>query len=146
MEPIKQYLINHPDVSEVILSGGDPLMQSDEKLQHLFDLFEELAPIKRIRIHTRLPVVLPSRITNRFLDILSKTSKKVIIVIHANHPNELNSEVANTLLLLKKIHVTLLNQSVLLQGINDHAETLVTLSHRLFECHTLPYYLHVLDF
>ncbi len=144
-ELIKQYLISHPDVSEVILSGGDPLMQSDEKLQHLFDLFEELAPIKRIRIHTRLPVVLPSRITNRFLDILSKTSKKVIIVIHANHPNELNSEVANTLLLLKKIHVTLLNQSVLLQGINDHAETLVTLSHRLFDCHTLPYYLHVLD-
>ena len=142
---IKQYLTDHPEVTEVILSGGDPLTLSDSKLQLLFELFENQPQIERIRIHTRLPVVLPSRITKQLLNILSSTNKKVIVVVHANHSNELNDTVSNTLLSIKAIGVTLLNQTVLLRGVNDDADTLIELSHRLFNCHTLPYYLHVLD-
>lgn len=142
---IQQYLADHPDVTEVILSGGDPLMLSDLKFQHLFEMLDEQPQIVRIRIHTRLPIVLPSRITKQLLDTLSSGNKKVVMVIHANHPNELNNEVSNGLLSLKNRGITLLNQTVLLHGVNNEADTLTQLSHRLFDCHTLPYYLHVLD-
>ena len=145
LESIKQYLLDHPDVTEVILSGGDPLTLSDAKFRHLFESFTELPQIERIRIHTRLPIVLPNRITKQLLSTLSSSDKKVVMVIHANHANELNDDVANVLLNLKDIGVTLLNQTVLLRGINDSADTLSELSQRLFNCHTLPYYLHVLD-
>ncbi len=145
LDSIKQYLIEHPEVTEVILSGGDPLTLSDTRLEHLFDLFEQLPQIERIRIHSRIPIVLPSRISKKLLEILSSTNKKVIMVIHANHPNELDDSVSNTLFAIKKAGLTLLNQTVLLRGINDNAKTLTKLSHRLFHCDTLPYYLHVLD-
>ena len=145
LDSIKQYLSSNPSVTEVILSGGDPLTLSDSKFTHLFEFISKLPQVERIRIHTRLPIVLPSRITQALLDTLSASNKKVIIVIHANHPNELSTDVSNALLAIKNIGVTLLNQTVLLRGINDDADTLTELSHRLFNCHTLPYYLHVLD-
>lgn len=144
-DSIKQYLTTHPEVTEIILSGGDPLTLSDLKLQHLFELFKNLPQIERIRIHSRIPIVLPSRMSKKLLSILSSTNKKVIMVIHANHPNELDNEVSSTLFSIKNAGVTLLNQSVLLHGVNDDTETLTNLSHRLFDCNTLPYYLHTLD-
>jgi EF-P beta-lysylation protein EpmB len=142
---IQQYLADNPDVTEAILSGGDPLMLSDSKFQHLFDSLSDNQQIKRIRIHTRLPIVLPNRITKHLLSTFKSSTKKVVMVIHANHPNELNDEVEDALLALKNIGVTLLNQTVLLKKVNDNASTLTQLSTRLFECHTLPYYLHMLD-
>jgi len=145
IDSIKQYLSSHQDVTEIILSGGDPLTLNDSKLQHLFELFEGQPQIERIRIHTRLPIVLPNRVTKKLLAVLSSTNKKVIMVIHANHANELNDDVSNALLSIKTAGVTLLNQTVLLRGVNDNADTLTELSHRLFDCNTLPYYLHTLD-
>jgi EF-P beta-lysylation protein EpmB len=145
LNAIKQYLLDNPSVSEVILSGGDPLTLSDSRLHHLLESFADNPQIERIRIHTRLPIVLPSRITNTLLKTLISSNKKVIMVIHANHPNELNGDVFEVLQLLKGAGVTLLNQTVLLKGINDNAKTLTQLSHRLFNCNTLPYYLHLLD-
>ncbi len=142
---IKTYLLNHPEITEIILSGGDPLTMSDSKFSHLFQSLSEIEQIERIRIHTRLPIVLPSRINTELLTTLSSSTKKVIMVIHANHANELSEEVSNALLALKKSNVTLLNQTVLLKGINDDVGSLEKLSLRLFENHTLPYYLHVLD-
>jgi len=145
LDSIKQYLSNHTEVSEVILSGGDPLTLSDSKLQQLLEQLAKQPHIERIRIHTRLPIVLPSRITDELLKTLLSSPKKIIMVIHSNHPNELNNEVSEALQLLKNAGVTLLNQTVLLRGINDNANTLVELSHRLFNCSTMPYYLHLLD-
>ncbi len=145
LDSISQYLSNHTEVTEVILSGGDPLTLSDSKLQHLLEQLVKQPQVERIRIHTRIPIVLPSRITQALIKTLSSTPKKVIIVIHSNHPNELNHEVSAALLSLKSIGVILLNQTVLLRGVNDNADTLVKLSHRLFDCSTIPYYLHLLD-
>lgn len=145
IESINTHLQQHPDISEVILSGGDPLMLSDEKFRHLFDTLIKNPQIKRLRIHTRLPIVLPNRITTELLETLGSTTKHVIMVIHANHANELTPDVANVLDEIKQAGATLLNQTVLLKGINDTAQSLIQLSHRLFDCATLPYYLHVLD-
>ncbi|ORU93406.1 MAG: EF-P beta-lysylation protein EpmB [Cycloclasticus sp. symbiont of Bathymodiolus heckerae] len=145
IDSIKEYLSKNPDVNEVILSGGDPLTLNDTKLSRLFEFLSSNTQIERIRIHTRLPIVLPSRITDQLLNTLASVNQKVIMVIHANHPNELNTDVYEALASLKDINVTLLNQTVLLKGVNDHADTLIKLSNRLFECHTLPYYLHLLD-
>lgn len=142
---IKQYLAANNEINEIILSGGDPLTLGDSKFSHLFDALSNIAQIERIRIHTRLPIVLPSRINTPLLSTLRASSKKVVMVIHANHANELSDEVADVLLKLKNHGVTLLNQTVLLKGINDDVDSLEQLSLRLFNCHTLPYYLHVLD-
>jgi len=142
---IKTYLQNHPEITEIILSGGDPLTMSDSKFSHLFKLLSEIEQIERIRIHTRLPIVLPSRINMELLTTLSSSTKKVVMVIHANHANELNDDVANALIALKEHQVILLNQTVLLKGINNDIASLEQLSLRLFNVHTLPYYLHVLD-
>jgi len=142
---INHYLSKKPEVSEVILSGGDPLTLSDAKFSRLLSNLSSNPQIERIRIHTRLPIVLPSRVTTELLTALSSSSKKIIMVIHANHTNELDSTVSDALTLLKEAGVILLNQTVLLKGVNDNADTLIALSHRLFECHTLPYYLHLLD-
>lgn len=142
---IKQYLLKNPEITELILSGGDPLTLSDAKFSAFITALSEQSQIKRIRIHTRLPVVLPSRVTPQLIDTLSAIQQKIIIVIHANHPNEIDDEVSEALSSLKNIGVTLLNQTVLLKGVNDDSSILVELSNRLFEAHTLPYYLHTLD-
>jgi len=138
-------LQNDSSVSEVILSGGDPLALTDKKLSRMVEELETIPHLKRLRIHTRLPLVLPERITPNLLSWLSKTRFQVIMVIHANHANELAADVAQVLRTLSDINVQLLNQSVLLKGINDSVEDLVNLSERLIEIGVLPYYLHLLD-
>lgn len=139
------YLQQHTEIEEVILSGGDPLVLDNDKLKRLISTLETVSHIKTLRIHTRLPVVLAKRINTGLLQLLRSTRFHVVMVIHANHANELGQEEQNNLLLLRNNGIVLLNQSVLLKGINDNTDTLVALSKRLFECHTLPYYLHLLD-
>lgn len=132
-------------IEEVILSGGDPLLLSDIQLTQVLGHLAQLSHIQRIRIHTRLPVVLPSRITDELLNALTATRLPIVMVIHANHPNELDDATATVLQRLSQAEVTLLNQSVLLRGINDTVTALKSLSERLFACRVLPYYLHLLD-
>ena len=139
------YLQQHTEINEVILSGGDPLVLDNDKLKRLISTLEPVSHIYTLRIHTRLPIVLSSRINSGLIQLLHATRFQVVMVIHANHANELGPEEREKLLLLQDIGVTLLNQSVLLKGVNDNTETLVALSKRLFNCQTLPYYLHLLD-
>ncbi len=140
-----QYIENNKDITEIILSGGDPLLLNDQKLFNLLQQFDQIGHIKRIRIHSRIPVVLPSRISTEFCDNLGSISKPIIIVIHVNHQNELNDEVQIACNKIKHRKITLLNQSVLLKDINDNAEQLCALSEKLFDFGVLPYYLHLLD-
>lgn len=139
------YITKHSEISEVILSGGDPLLLSDAKLAELLHELSSIAHVKRVRIHSRIPVVLPARITTHLLDILSNHTQRMVLVLHANHPNELSSEVGQACQRLREHHVTLLNQSVLLKDINDDGTTLCNLSEKLFAFGILPYYLHSLD-
>lgn len=137
------YLKMHPDINELILSGGEPLLLKDTLLSELTTQLETIPSVNTLRIHTRLPVVIPNRITDGLAAQLNQTKLNVVMVIHSNHPNEIDQSVRNALGKLN--NVTLLNQSVLLKNINDNATTLIELSHRLFDSHVLPYYLHLLD-
>lgn len=139
------YIASDSSISEVILSGGDPLSLSDERLTGMVRAIANIEHVQRLRIHTRLPVVLPARITDELVQWLTTSRLQPVMVIHANHAQELDSEVGSALQRLRAAGVTLLNQSVLLRGVNDDAETLARLSERLFTLHTLPYYLHQLD-
>jgi EF-P beta-lysylation protein EpmB len=134
-----------PNVDEVILSGGDPLMLDDRTLSDLIARLEALPHVKRLRVHTRVPIVLPERITPALCDILARPRLRPVLVVHANHPRELTSEVGAALARTRETGATLLNQSVLLKGVNDHSEVLAELSRSLFENGVLPYYLHLLD-
>lgn len=140
-----EYIANDTSIMEVILSGGDPLIVNDNSLFYFLRNLEKITHVKIIRFHTRLPVVLPSRIDDMFLARLAELNLKKIFIFHSNHPNEINHEVARACSDLKKIGVSLFNQSVLLQGVNDCAFVLRDLSLRLFECDVIPYYLHLLD-
>lgn len=133
------------DVSEVILSGGDPLSLSDDKLAELVSGIERHPRVHTLRVHTRQPVVLPSRVDEQLCAWLDDTRLSKVIVIHANHANELDENVETALRRLAKTGALLLNQSVLLKAVNDSVKALVELSQRLFECGVLPYYLHQLD-
>ncbi len=139
------YMAQHPELNEVIFSGGDPLMAKDDELQWLIEHIAQIPHIKRLRIHSRLPVVIPARITDALCQMLSASRLQVVLVTHINHANEINSELTTQLLKLKQAGVTLLNQSVLLKGINDSVDAQVNLSEALFDAGILPYYLHVLD-
>ncbi|MCB1615629.1 MAG: EF-P beta-lysylation protein EpmB [Pseudomonadales bacterium] len=139
------YLSNHKEINEAILSGGDPLNLSDKHLEWLISSIAEIPHIKHIRIHTRLPVVIPQRITEDLISTLKSTDKNCIMVVHCNHGNELSRAVITGLKTLKDNGITLLNQSVLLAGINDHADTLAALGEKLFSAGVLPYYLHLPD-
>ncbi|MGK0443396.1 MAG: EF-P beta-lysylation protein EpmB [Bermanella sp.] len=139
------YIQKRPEINEVILSGGDPLSSSDKRLFDLIDAIEAIPHVKRLRIHSRLPIVIPARITHALLQRLSNSHLKIIMVVHANHANEIDQEVAIALQTIKQAGIHLLNQSVLLKGVNDDAQSLIHLSERLFECDVLPYYLHLLD-
>lgn len=132
-------------IEEVILSGGDPLALSDGRLAALYGELARIAHLRRLRIHTRLPIVLPARIDAGFLEGLAGIGRPVVMVLHANHPNEIDDEVRAACAALRSAAVTLLNQTVLLRGVNDDVETLAALSARLFDAGVLPYYLHVLD-
>lgn len=144
-EAIEEYLREHTEVSEVILSGGDPLLLNDRRLAELIALISNVKHIKTLRIHSRIPIVLPERITTKLLSILGETRLKVIMVIHCNHAQEINTEVSETLSRLSKVCFRLLNQSVLLKGINDSIEVLTALQQTLFEEGVQSYYLHLLD-
>jgi len=139
------YIQGQQDINEVILSGGDPLSLNDERLLSLINKLESVPHLSRLRIHTRQPVMLPSRITSPLLEALQNSRFKIIMVIHANHQNELSEELKCVLHDVHLTGTTLLNQSVLLRGVNNCATTLANLSERLFECGVLPYYLHTLD-
>jgi len=139
------YLHTHDDIHEVILSGGDPLVLDNAKLAELFTALEHIPHIQWLRIHTRLPVVLPSRIDDELITLLQKLRFRISFVIHANHANELMIDELEALQRLGSSSITLLNQSVLLKGVNDCSTSLATLSRRLYEAGVLPYYLHMLD-
>ena len=139
------YLQQHPEIKEVILSGGDPLVLDDSKISGLITALEKIEHIQWLRIHTRLPVVLPSRITDSLLEILSKSRFRITVIVHANHANELSNDEFDAFNKLKQHGVTLLNQSVLLKGINDDAQSLIALSEKLYNFGVLPYYLHCFD-
>lgn len=139
------HLRDDPSISEIILSGGDPLSLSDRRLTQLTDALKSAPHIRRLRIHTRYPVVLPERVDDGLLKWLSGLSLQKVVVIHANHANELNDEVHRACHDLESSGAMLLNQSVLLAGVNDSIAALAALSEALFAMRVLPYYLHVLD-
>ena len=132
-------------VNEIILSGGDPLSSSDARLFKLLDMIEAIPQITRIRFHTRLPIVIPDRVTPQLVERLSASRLKIIMVIHANHANEIDNHVKRAMDALHSAGLHLLNQSVLLKGVNDHADALADLSESLFDMNVMPYYLHLLD-
>lgn len=139
------YLAQDASISEVILSGGDPLSLPDTRLAPLAERLAAIAHIKYLRIHTRLPIVLPERVDDALLGWLTGTRLKPIMVVHANHAQELDGAVRAALMKLAEGGVALFNQSVLLKGINDSAEVLAALSQGLFDAGVTPYYLHLLD-
>ncbi|MGL4380704.1 MAG: EF-P beta-lysylation protein EpmB [Vibrio sp.] len=139
------YIAEHGELNEVILSGGDPLMAKDQELAWLIERIAAIPHIKRLRIHSRLPVVIPARITDQLVALLAQTRLQVLLVTHINHANEINLELTQQLARLRAVNVTLLNQSVLLKAVNDTVEAQVALSEALFDAGILPYYLHVLD-
>jgi EF-P beta-lysylation protein EpmB len=142
---ILAYLADDSTLFEVILSGGDPLLVNDDYLAKCIDDMATIPHLKILRIHSRLPIVLPQRITPDFLSVLTSTTLQAIMVVHCNHANELDDSVAAAIELLRGKKITVLNQSVLLKGVNDSVEALLNLSHRLFAFGILPYYLHLLD-
>ena len=140
-----RYLDQHRDIREIILSGGDPLTLSDARLRSLTEQLSRVAHLQTLRIHTRMPIVLPERVDDGLLAWLRQQNLRIVIVVHCNHPNEISQSVADALRQLRNTGATLLNQSVLLRGINDDAATLIKLSESLFTAGVLPYYLHLLD-
>jgi EF-P beta-lysylation protein EpmB len=134
------------EIAELILSGGDPLMLDDAMLARLFArLADDVPHLRRVRLHTRLPVVLPSRVTDDLCRLLRGDGPRAVVVIHANHPRELSPSVLAALAALRDAHIPLLNQSVLLRGVNDSSDVLAELSERLFDAGVASYYLHQLD-
>ena len=134
-----------PSLEEIILSGGDPLSLSNARLDNLTRALAAIPHVRRIRVHTRQPVVLPSRVDAGLLQWLRAAVLPTVFVLHVNHPNELDAELAAACGRLRATGITLLNQSVLLAGVNDDIDVLSELSRRLFDAGVLPYYLHALD-
>ncbi|MEM9290076.1 MAG: EF-P beta-lysylation protein EpmB [Acidobacteriota bacterium] len=140
-----QHLASDPRIDEIILSGGDPLAASDRRLRELVQRLGAIPSLQRLRIHTRLPVVLPERIGDDLMSWLTASRLRPVMVIHANHARELSPEVGDAMARLRAAGVTVLNQSVLLAKINDSVAALEALSLRLFDLGVMPYYLHLLD-
>ena len=139
------YLIEHPEVNEVILSGGDPLMADDSSIRDLLSRLESIPTIARLRIHSRLPVVIPARITDALCETIASIRLPIVTVLHINHANEVDESVKCAVGRLRAVCRSVLNQAVILRGVNDSAKSLITLSERLFEVGIDPYYLNVLD-
>lgn len=139
------YIRGDQSISEVIYSGGDPLAASDKRLAWLTREIAAIPHVRRLRVHTRLPVVIPQRVTSELIDALCGTRLPVVMVLHSNHANEFDAALGNAVLRLRQAGITLLNQTVLLRGVNDSLETLISLSETLGDHGILPYYLHVLD-
>jgi EF-P beta-lysylation protein EpmB len=144
-QPALERLRADDSVNEVILSGGDPWSLSDRRLRQLTDALQAIPHVRRLRVHTRYPIVLPERVDCGLLDWLSGLRLQKVVVMHANHTREIDEPVREACRKLAGAGATLLNQSVLLAGVNDTVEALAELSEALFETQVLPYYLHVLD-
>ncbi len=140
-----RYIEADSGISEVILSGGDPLVLTDRHLQGLVSQVGEIPHVRRLRIHSRLPVVIPERVTEGLLEAILHHRLQTVVVVHSNHPNEVDGAVQTAMAAMRSRDITLLNQAVLLKGINDDPDTLVALSERLCAAGVLPYYLHLLD-
>jgi EF-P beta-lysylation protein EpmB len=132
-------------ICEVILSGGDPLMLPDERLSQLVGRLDAIEHLTRLRIHSRLPIVLPDRVNPEMLDTLRSSRLQPVMVVHANHPNEIAGDCAEALRTLVRSGIPTLNQAVLLRGVNDSVDTLAALCERLVDLGVMPYYLHLLD-
>lgn len=143
--PFLEYLKSRDDIEEVLLSGGDPLTLTDGKLKELVTAIEAFAHVRRLRIHSRMPVVIPQRVTGELVELLASSRLAVWFVVHLNHPNELDRSVADRLAMLVDAGIPVLNQAVLLRGVNDDVETLAELCRRLVDHRVQPYYLHQLD-
>lgn len=144
-EPAFEQIASDRSIHEVILSGGDPLSLSDSKLAEMVGRLDEISHLTRLRVHTRLPIVIPARVTPELLQWLTGTHLQPFFVLHANHVNELSEEVLLQVRQLREAGVTLLNQAVLLRGVNDSLDALVSLCERLSDHGVLPYYLNQLD-
>ncbi|MDO6565036.1 EF-P beta-lysylation protein EpmB [Amphritea sp. 1_MG-2023] len=142
---IIDYISADKSITEVIFSGGDPLVSSDARIKQLIADLEQIPHLTRLRIHSRLPVVLPQRVTASLTSILQQTRLNVVTVIHSNHPQELDDQVATAIHHLRQANVTVLNQAVLLRGVNDSSDILAALSEKLFNIGVLPYYLFTFD-
>lgn len=143
--PALDYLAADPGISEVILSGGDPLTLSNRRLRELLEALGPIPHLKRLRIHTRQPIVLPARVDAGLLELLQTSRFQAVMVVHANHAQEIDGTVEDALKRLAGAGITLFNQAVLLRGVNDSAAVLIELSETLFRAGVLPYYLHLLD-
>lgn len=143
--PALAAIAGDPDTEEVILSGGDPLVLDDRRLAALCRELEAIEHVRRLRIHTRLPIVIPDRVDEQLTEWLSRTRLQVVVVLHANHPAEIDASVRAAASRLRQAGATLLNQAVLLAGVNDEEDVLCRLSEHLFDAGVLPYYLHLLD-
>ena len=139
------YIAGHPDIEEIILSGGDPLMLATDKLRRLTDRLARIRHFRRLRIHSRVPITLPARIDTAFRDWLASLDRQVVVVVHANHGREFDADVADGLARLRQAGATVFNQAVLLAGINDTPAALAELMETGFAAGAIPYYLHLLD-
>ncbi|SMP53511.1 L-lysine 2,3-aminomutase [Neorhodopirellula lusitana] len=144
-QPSLEYLQTHPDVEEVILSGGDPLTSTDEALDDLITRLEAIPHVKRLRFHTRMPIVVPSRVTQTLLARLKRSRLTTWVVVHSNHAAEIDQATQQSLERMVDAGIPVLNQAVLLRGVNDSVDVLEALSRRLLDCRVTPYYLHQLD-
>ena len=144
-EPAFAAIEQDASIHEILLSGGDPLMLTDERLAAVVRRLEQIPHLRRLRLHTRLPIVLPNRVTLDLIDLLTSTRLTPVVVVHANHPNELVADCALSLRQLTQAGLMVLNQAVLLRGVNDSVECLQELSERLIDLGIKPYYLHQLD-
>ncbi len=145
LEETKKYLIDHPEIEEIIFTGGDPLMISNSKLENYLEFFKNISSIKYIRIHTRSPVTMPSRIDAELLEILKNYSQKftrLMVMVHVNHRDELEHEEIHAIKNMAQYHIELFSQTVLLKGINDSTEALYDLFKQLINLKVTPYYLH----
>ena len=139
------YIANDSSIEEVILSGGDPLAISDRQFHWLLQQLANIEQLTTVRIHTRLPIVIPQRITSELISCLNETRLRVVMVVHCNHRAELDSAVSDNFDTLGDVGVTMLNQAVILKDVNDNAEALIDLNKALFQHNVLPYYLHMPD-
>lgn len=144
LSALKTYLLKHQDINEVILTGGDPLILNDQKISEILATLVD-CNIKFVRFHTRTPVILPSRLTHQFIEMLDNFSKqftKILFCLHTNHPQELSNDVAQALEKLRGCKIDKRTQTVLLNGVNDNAETLLKLFYQVIDHDFNPYYLH----
>jgi EF-P beta-lysylation protein EpmB len=140
-----EVLARDATIHELLLSGGDPLMLSDARLAAMVQDLEGIAHLRRLRVHTRLPIVIPQRVCRELTDWLTGSRLTPVVVVHANHPAEIDDQVAQALGRLIDAGVPVLNQAVLLKGVNDDADVLTELCEKLIDLRVMPYYLHQLD-